>query len=166
MKVDFSFYTHLKSGRETITELSYPLLRSNGPCNQYGQLLLQTDLSLHWTPVFARLYGRCNLMTSGCNDVHCLGKRASDASICSEDFKAEDLPLHQEEAYVDFGGRFTRTPEGGLLVVLRAELLTDKKGRVSTAAPCVMALGADALSQRLTACAALTLPCHSESGFV
>eukprot|EP00891_Asterochloris_glomerata_P007760 jgi/Astpho2/7760/Aster-07599 len=60
-------------------------------------------------------------------------KRASDASICSEDFKAEDLPLHQEpeKAYVDFGGRFTRTPEGRPLVVLRAELLTDKEGRAA-----------------------------------
>ena len=74
-------------------------------------------------------------MTGSCDDVQCLGKRASDASICSEDVKVEDLPLHQEpdEAYVDFGGRFTRTPEGRPLVVLRAELLTDKEGRVSSA---------------------------------
>ena len=95
-------------------------------------------------------------------------KRASDASICSEDFKAEDLPLHQEpeKAYVDFGGRFTRTPEGRPLVVLRAELLTDKEGRVSPAAACVIALVADALSQRLTACAVLTSPYQSESGIV
>ena len=73
-------------------------------------------------------------MTSRCEDVPGLGKRASDASICSEDVKVEDLPLHQEpqEAYVDFGGRFTRTPEGRSLVVLRAELLTDKEGRVSS----------------------------------
>ena len=107
-------------------------------------------------------------MTSGFNDVQPLGKRASDASICSEDFKAEDLPLHQEpeEAYVDFGGRFTRTPEGRPLVVLRAELLTDKEGRVSSAAACVIALVADALSQRLTACAVLTSPYQSESGIV
>ena len=74
-------------------------------------------------------------MTSSCNESQCLGKRASDASICSEDVKVEDLPLHQEpeEAYVDFGGRFTRTPEGRPLVVLRAELLTDREGRVSSA---------------------------------
>ena len=74
-------------------------------------------------------------MTSSCDEVQCLGKRASDASIGSEDVKVEDLPLHQEpeEAYMDFGGRFTRTPEGRPLVVLRAELLTDKEGRVSSA---------------------------------
>ena len=75
-------------------------------------------------------------MTSDSAEVQCLGKRASDASICSDDVKMEDLPLHQapEEAYVDFGGRFTRTPEGRPLVVLRAELLTDREGRVSSAA--------------------------------
>ena len=77
-------------------------------------------------------------MSSSCDDVQCLGKRASDASICSEDVKVEDLPLHQgpEEAYADFGGRFTRTPEGRPLVVLRAELLTDREGRVSSTAAC------------------------------
>ena len=71
-----------------------------------------------------------------CDDVRCLGKRGSTASISSEDVKVEDLPLHQkpEEAYVDFGGSVTRTPEGTHLVVLRAELLTDKEGRVSSAA--------------------------------
>ena len=74
-------------------------------------------------------------MTNSCDNVPCLGKGASDASICTEDVKVEDLPVHQEpeEAYADFGGRFTRTPEGRPLVVLRAELLTDKEGRVSSA---------------------------------
>ena len=75
-------------------------------------------------------------MTSGCHDVQSLGKRVSEASICSENAKMEDLPLHQEpeETYVDFGGRLTRTPEGRPLVVLHAELLTDREGRVSSAA--------------------------------
>ena len=75
-------------------------------------------------------------MTNSSPKIQGLGKMASDASICSEDVKMEDLPLHQapEEAYVDFGGRFTKTPEGRPLVVLRAELLTDKEGRVSSAA--------------------------------
>ena len=95
-----------------------------------------TDPALPQPPELATVDGRCRLMTSRCEDVPGLGKRASDASICSEDVKVEDLPLHQEpeEAYVDFGGRFTRTPEGRPLVVLRAELLTDRQGRVSLAA--------------------------------
>ena len=78
---------------------------------------------------------------SACDDGQCSGRKASDASLCSENVKAEDLPLHQkpEEAYVDFGGSVTRTPEGRHLVVLRAELLTDKEGRVSSAAACFMA---------------------------
>ena len=125
--------------------------------------LLQTELSLT-TPAFARTDGRCKVMTSGCHhDVPCLGKGASDASICSEGFRVEDLPLHQEpgEAYKDFGGRFTRTPEGRSLVVLHAELLTDREGRVSAFELKVTALAADALSQQLTACTALTSPCHS-----
>ena len=98
--------------------------------------LQQTGLSLPQPSVLARLDGRRKPMTSSCDEIQCLGKRASDASICSEDVKVEDLPLHQEpeEAYVDFGSRFTRTPEGRPLVVLRAELLTDKEGRVSSAA--------------------------------
>ena len=93
---------------------------------------------------------KCKLMIS--DNVQCLGKAASNASISSEDVKVEDLPLHQKpvEAYVDFGGRFTRSQDGKHLVVLRAELLTDREGRVSSSAAfqrSIVALTVGALSQ-------------------